>query len=236
MPKLNASAVLIAVAGATSVASAKDFNFGGRKMTCAEAGTYRDGQLFVEFASAIDNFDGTREARINATIASFKSDVQSLTLDIEKANTAKQRKIAVAVAGVVLGRAADKLATVGVKQALSAAEKQALKAIAGRGAEWSSVFLKYGTTGDIDVTSIVAMPMSLLLSFSPFGVAEKAWSLGNAGIDIAAAVAEAELIKGEAQLTSATTIARAETLAKKLQMPRISEINRLKNEIDKQCG
>lgn len=228
--------VLLVATFAASAADTRTFSFGGRQSSCKDAATYRDGQLYADFASAIDNFNATREARINATIAGFKADVVSLTEDIEKADTAKQKKIAVAVAGIVLGKAADKLATVGVKQTLSAVEKQAMKAVANRGAEWTTVFLKYGATGDVDVTGIVGMPLSLLLSFSPFGAAEKAWSLGNAGIDVATAVAEAEIIKGEAKLTAAATRTRAEALAKKLQMPKISEINRLKNEIDRQCG
>lgn len=231
-----AIAALIAASCATSAAGAQDFSFGGRKDTCKYAAAYRDGQLYAEFANAIDNFDTTREARVNATIERFKADVNTLVSDIDKADALKQRKIAVAVAGIVLGSAADKLATVGVKQTLSAVEKQAMKAVANRGTEWITVFIEYGTTGEVDVTGIVGMPLSFLLSFSPYGIAEKAWALGNAGIDMAAAIAEAEIIKGEAKLTAATTKARAEALAKKLQMPKIGEIIRLKNEIDKQCG
>ena len=236
MRRLLLVSALVTSGFISSEACAKDFSFGGRIMSCKDAAVFRDGQLYAEFASAIDNFDATREARIKATIDQFKNDVNTLSLDIEKADAAKQKKIAVAIAGIVLGSAADKLATVGVKQTLSAVEKQAMKAVANRGAEWTTVFLKYGTTGDVDVTGIVGMPLSLLLSFSPFGVAEKAWSLGNSGIDIATAVAEAEIIKGEAKLTAANTRSRAEALGRKLQMPKIGEVLRVKNEIDKQCG
>ena len=217
-------------------AYAKDFSFGGRVTSCAQAAVYRDNQLFLEFATAVDNFDATREQRINATVAALKLDVQLLTKGMDSADVNKRRRIAVAVAGVVLGQAAGKISTVGVKAPISQVERKALDAVAGRGSEWTSVFLEYGSTGDINVTAVAAMPMTLLLSFSPFGVAEKAWSLGNAAIDIASAVADAEIIKGEAKLTAAMTLQRAEALARKLQMPRIQEVSRLKNEIDKQCG
>jgi len=128
-----ATAALIAASCATSAAGAQDFSFGGRKVTCKDAAAYRDGQLYAEFANAIDNFDTTREARVNATIERFKADVNTLVADIEKADALKQRKIAVAVAGIVLGSAADKLATVGVKQTLSAVEQHATKAFRNPG-------------------------------------------------------------------------------------------------------
>lgn len=234
-PAMKAITCAIALFSAND-AFAKDFSFGGRVVSCKQAAVYRDNELFIDFANAVDNFDATREQRINATLAALRLDVQTLTKDMDTADSLKRRRIAVAVAGVVLGEAAGKISTVGVKAPLSQVEKKALGAVAGRGGEWTTIFLKYGTTGDVDVTGMAVMPMTLLLSFSPYGVAERAWSLGNAAIDIASAVAEAEIIKGEAKLTATMTTQRAEALARKLQMPRIQEVNRLKNEIDKQCG
>ncbi|MDR0281116.1 MAG: hypothetical protein LBJ37_24910 [Paucimonas sp.] len=231
-------ALIVAMAGLAPVvdAQAKDFVFGGRTTSCQQAAQYRDNQLFMDFATAIDNFDATREQRINATLTALRVDLQTLTQDMDAANAQKKRRIMVAVAGVVLGEAAGKLSRVGVKPNVSKVEKQALDALASRGADWTSVFLDYGVNGSINPASLVAMPMSLLLSFSPYGVAEKTWALGNAGIEIATAVAEADIIKGETQVTAAMVRTRAEALARKLQMPRLQEINRMKNEIDKQCG
>lgn len=221
---------------ALSSANAKDFVFGGRTTPCTEAVKYREKDLFIAFVSAVDNFDKTKEERINAAIQGFKADVAALTKDIDKADKAKAKRIVIAVAGVVLGMTASKYATVGVKQTLSATEKQAMAAVAGRGAEWYSTFLKYGANGEVDVLTIATMPASILLSFSPFGVAQKVWALGPATIDVATAIAEAELVKGEAKLTASMIQNRSEELVRKLQMPKIAEINRLKSEIDKQCG
>lgn len=229
--------VLICLLGClVGSAQSKTFSFGDRQVSCAEAVKYRDGQLFYEYIGAIDNFDSTREQRIGATIARFEADVASLTADIEKVDAMRQRRIAVAVAGLVLGSVAEKVSTVGVKNILTDIERKSLKIVAGRGAEWASIFIGYGVTGEIDVQSVAAMPMSLLLSFSPFAVAEKAWSLGSAGIDIATAVAESELLKGDLKLEAEVIRSRAKSLAKKLQMPRVIELNRIKNQIDMQCG
>lgn len=217
-------------------ALAKDFVYGGKVASCKSAGEYRDNQLFADFASAVDNFDSNREQRIEETIKSFSASVKELSKEIEDADEAKTKRISVAVAGVVLGAAATKVSTFGVKQLLSPVEKKALSAVANRGAEWSSIFLKYGLTGDVDVLSIAALPASFLISFSPFGTAEKVWSLGNATIDIAFAIAEAEIIKGQSKIIAADLLARAEHLAKKLQKPRIDQLILLKNEIDSQCG
>lgn len=238
MKRISLQVLLIVVgvlAGATH-AVAKDFNFAGRKSTCKEAVAYREGQLLFDFATAVDNFDSTKEQRISATIAAFSKDVEKISKEIDAADAVKRKRIAVAVTGLVLGAAANKLSTVGVKPIVSEQERKALAAVAGRGAEWYSTFLKYGASGEVDVTSIVAMPASLLLSFSPFGTAEKVWSIGNASIDIASAIAEAEIIKGAANLTAQQTIERAKALAGKLQMPKLIQLNVLKNEIDKQCG
>lgn len=228
--------VLLISLAPTTQAQAKDFVYGGRVSTCKEAASYRDNQLFMEFVTAMDNFDATREKRINATLSALRADLHSLTKDLDSADAAKTRRIAVAVAGVILGQAAEKLSTVGVRPGGSDVEQKALAAIAGRGADWVSVFMKYGNDKQVDVGALATMPVSLLLAFSPFGAAQKVWSLGSAGIDIASSVAEAELIKGETRLTAALINQRAEALVGKLQMPRIHEVNQLKNEIDKQCG
>jgi hypothetical protein len=236
LTKKSACSIVLAFICIVSPAFAKDFVYGGRVVSCQSAGKYRDNQLFVDFASAIDNFDSNREKRIEETIKSFKVSVTELSKEIENADEAKTKRISAAVGGVVLGAAATKVSTVGVKQQLSLVEKKALDAVANRGAEWTSIFLKYGVTGDVDVVSIVALPVSFLISFSPYGTAEKVWSLGNTSIDIAFAIAEAEIIKGQSKIAKADLLARAESLAKKLQKPRIDQIILLKNEIDRQCG
>ncbi len=217
-------------------AFAKNFNFGGRVVSCNLAADYRDNQLFIDFATAVDNFDSNREQRVNETIKSLKTSIKKLSEEIEGADVDKTKRIAVAVTGVLLGIAADKVSTIGIKQPLSQIEKNALKAVANRGAEWHSLFLKYGLTGDVDVISITALPVSFLISFSPFGTAEKVWSLGNAAIDIAFAIADAEIIKGQNKIAVDDLLVRAEQLVQKLQKPRIDQLMLLKNEIDKQCG
>ncbi|MFD2645454.1 hypothetical protein [Pseudomonas japonica] len=220
----------------TGAVQAKTFVYGARVTSCKAAASYRDKELFADFVTALNHFDATREQRINATLSALRADLQTLTKDLDSADAMKKRRIAVAVAGVILGKAAEKLASVGVRPGIGEVERRALEAVASRGAEWTSVFIKYSNDKTVDVTSIATMPFSLLLSFSPFGLAKSAWTLGSAGIDIASAVAEAEIIKGETGLTRALIEQRAEALVRTLQMPRIQEVNALKNEIDKQCG
>ncbi len=215
---------------------AREFNYAGRITSCKSAGAYRDNQLFMEFASALDNFNTNREERIVETIKSFSDSVRELATEVEKADEARTKRIGVAVAGVVLGAAAKTLSTFGIKRPLSAVEEKALGAVGTRGADWATIFGKYAKTKDVDVVSVAALPASLLLAFSPFGTAEKVWSLGNTSLDIAVAVAEAEIIKRQSQLTAVQLIARAENLANRLQMPQIKQLNLLKNEIDRQCG
>ncbi len=80
------------------------------------------------------------------------------------------------------------------------------------------------------------MPAALLLTVSGFGVAEKVLSVGMAAMDTAFDLAEREIVKNEYNLQSSELIRRSEALIKKSQAVQISEILRLKNEIDKQCS
>lgn len=217
-------------------AQAREFVFAGRTVSCTVAGKYRDTNLFPAYASALDNFDATREQRINAAIKEFEADVAKLAKDIEKADEVLTKRLAIAATGVVFGATAKKLSTVGVKTPLSEQEKKALEALADRGSEWTNIFMKYGTLGEVDVTAIVAMPASFLLALTPFGTAQRVWALGNTTIDIVSAIAEAEITKGEKRLQASTIVARTKALAGKLQLPKIRELDILRAEIDKQCG
>lgn len=235
LPAATLIPCLLAMVCASAV-QAREFVYGARVTSCKAAASYRDKELFADFVTALDQFDATREQRINAALSALRNDLKTLTRDLDSADAMKKRRIIVAVAGVAPGQAAEKLATVGVRPGIGDVERRALEAVGSRGAEWTSVFMKYGNDKTVDVTAIATMPFSLLLSFSPFGLAKNAWALGSAGVDIASAVAEAEIIKGETGLTRALVEQRAEALVRKLQMPRIQEVNALKNEIDKQCG
>jgi hypothetical protein len=217
-------------------AHAKDFIWSGRTVSCAKAVEYRDKELFAQLVSAIDNFDAVKEQRLSSAIKGFNEDIKKLSKMIDEANATASKKAIVAAAGVLLGHLAENYGTIGLKTNLTPAEKNALTALATRGADWVNVFTKYGVTGDTDLSTVAAMPVSFLLTFIQFNAATKAWSVGSAAIDIATAVADAELIKGEARVNSATVRTRAEALAKKMQKPKIAELNIIKNEIDKQCG
>lgn len=213
----------------------KDFTFGGRTVSCEDAVKYRDSQLYMGMGSALESFDTNREQRRQTALAKFDADLAELTKDLDGATSLARKRILVAVAGVAIGHAAGRIAVSGASAGASAIEKQGLKILADRSADWISVFMKYRVDKKIDVVTVVAMPMTVLLALSPAAPIASVWAFGNAGIDIASAIGERELVRGEGNAVAAIIRKRAHDLVAKLQMPKIAALNAFKNEIDAQC-
>lgn len=204
-------------------------------MSCDDAKKYRDTQLFEEFAHVYDNFDANKEARLEATLKDFRTAVREIATKWDQADVLFRKKVAVTWGGVLVGKIAEK-SKIGVKANLTVQEKRAVEAVVNRGLEWTQVFSQYGVTGEADLEDLVAMPMTLLLTVSGFGVAEKVWSVGKAAKDTAFDIADREIIKNEYNLRSSDLIKRSEDLIRKSQAAKIGEVLRLKNQIDIQCN
>lgn len=236
--RLVGAATMAAVVWApTPVAVAADFKFGTRAaVSCTVAVQYRDTALYASLAQALDNFDATREARIKAALDAFEADGDRLAKDYDKADAAAKRVIYVALTGIAIGKAADRVAKIGVKPTLTNAEKQAMDALSGRSAQWTQTFIKYGALQEVDLKDLAVMPVSFLMAFTPYAWANVVWDLGTTANDVVFALADREIARNETKLTGAIIKARAQELIKKMQTPKIAEINRLKNAIDAQCG
>ncbi len=217
------------------VYAAGQFEFGGKRMSCNDAKQYRDTQLFEEFAQVYDNYDASKEERLEATLKEFRTAIKDIAKKWDQADVLFRKKVAVTWGGVLVGKIAEK-SKIGVKANLTAQEKRAAEAVVNRGTEWTTVFSQYGLTGEADVKSLVAMPMTLLLTVSGFGVAEKVWSVGSAAMDTAFDLAEREIVKKEYNLTSSELIKRSEALIRKSQAAKVEEVLRFKNQIDNQCN
>lgn len=204
-------------------------------MACDDAFRYRDTQLFEEFASVYDNYDAKKQERLDATLQEFRTAAKDIAKKWDQADVLFRKKVAVTWGGLLVGKIAEK-SKIGVKASLNVLEKRAVDAVVARGVEWSKVFSQYGITGEADVKDLLAMPAALILTVSGFGVAEKVLSVGMAAMDTAFDLAEREIVKNEYNLQSSELIRRSEDLIKKSQAVQISEILRLKNEIDKQCS
>lgn len=213
----------------------KDFVFGIKTMPCEQAMKFRDTQLFQDFATIYDNYDAKKQERADATVKDFRLAVQEMAKKWDQADAAYKKKVGLAWAGVLIGKAAERV-NIGIKANLTKQEDLAVKALKNRGAEWVTTFTQLGVAGETDVKGIVAMPMTFLLTISGLGAAEAVWSVGTAAMDTAFDLAEREIVKKEYNQTSTELIKRAEVIIRKSQAARIGEINRLKNAIDTQCN
>lgn len=217
--------------------TAKDFSYGSHAKSCAEAVAYRDHDLYMDLTSALNNFDATREARIQAALAKLDKDVTSVAKDIAIADAALRRRLTTTLAALAVSHAASAVVSVGVKPGASAVEKQAMNALGQRAGDWRSVFTGYAGNGSVDVTSVAMMPVTFLLAFTPVGApALLVWEFGTTSIDVAQALGDQQIAGNDSKLTLAIVRERSAALVRKLRMPDLATMNALKNEIDKQCG
>jgi hypothetical protein len=208
----------------------------GVLMSCTSAVTFRDVALASEMNLASAKFDKDAERRRQMALAKFDADLLELTRGAEDASDEKWKKIKVAVAGSAIGVASAIYGGHGVKAGASEAERKYAEALIGRGIEWGTFFGKYVALKEPDVTSLATMPVTLLLAIAPHAKAAGVTiAIGGGAIDIATAVAEAELEGDNAKKLRGNIRKRAHDLVSKLQMPRIAKLNAIKNDIDKAC-
>lgn len=237
MKAISSVALALAAIIATPTASAQTFTYGAKTVSCAQAVNYRDNALYTQLSTALDNFDATREARINAALARLDVDIAIVGKDIEKADAKLMRRLVTVAAAIAVSDAASAVASVGVKPGASVIERQALEGLKTRAGEWGSVFTSYAGNGNVDVSAVAMMPVTFLLAFSPVGApALFVWELGSTSIEVADALGERYIARGESKLTLAILRERSASLVRSLRKPDLVTMNTLKNEIDRQCG
>jgi hypothetical protein len=227
--------VLGVLCALTASATAKDFVYAGRTMSCAEAAAYRDKTLFAEYVSAVDNFDAKRENRIAAVVKEMETHIATLTKDMHGMDSELRKRLAVVVAGLAMSYVGRHLATSG-KPNLSPIEKKTLEGLADRATDWRAMFLKYATdkTYKPAAMDVVAVPIGFVAGFFP--AADIVWKTGTSTIDVGTALAEHHIAKKDAKLSVEILRAGVKNIVTKMRMPKIQEILAIKDAIDTQCA
>jgi hypothetical protein len=225
--------VLGALCAGAAPASAKDFVYADRKMTCAQAVAYRDKQLFPEYVTAVDGFDAKREQRSAAVVKELEAHIAGLTKDLDLLDAELRKRLAVVVAGLVMSYAGKHVAASG-RPDLSELEKKALQNLADRANDWRVMLLKYATDTSykLEAMDVVAVPAGFAAGFFP--TAEVGWKVGMTLNDVSTAVAEHHIAKRDARVTIEILRAGVKNIAAKMRMPRIREIQAIKEAIDVQ--
>ena len=123
------------------------------------------------------------------------------------------------------------------KKGATQVEKRSVEALVGRGAEWSTFFGKYAALKEADVSTLVGMPITLLIAMTPVGtLAGVTIALTNGTIEGVTAHLEGGLEIDEANSMAANIRKQTHDIIAKLQLPTVASVNAIKNTIDKTCA
>ncbi|MCU7886351.1 MAG: hypothetical protein KZQ82_19355 [Candidatus Thiodiazotropha sp. (ex Lucinoma annulata)] len=209
-------------------------------ITCQQAVDYRDGKLFAEYEAALRTYDAGKEDRIRLVRQEFVAQKARIIQEWKSANEANKRKVAANAVGVALSGGG--LATakwMNTRTALTPIEKQGAEILIDRGTTFIDTAISGGLTGDISTTGLVLLPVLTVVGIVASPVVSATVTAVGIGVGVIGLADSLwkYFIDEQDYANDANQFADAlERLAEKSVSRQISDIMRVKNEIDQKCN